>query len=70
MKQHKIGLAIWIGVTVLLLAGALLAGSPGRVESVQEAMRDAVLHNNNQISLFGWKAFWIWQLDDMASSLP
>lgn len=56
MKQHKMGLAIWIGVTVLLLAGALLAGSPGRVESVQEAMRDAVLHNNNQISLFGWKA--------------
>jgi len=56
MKQHKKGLVIWIGITALLLVGALLAGSPGRTESVQEAMRDAVLHDVNQISLFGWKA--------------
>ena len=56
MKQHKKALALWIVVTLILLAGALLVGSPGRTESVQEAMRDAVLHNNNQISLFGWKA--------------
>ena len=40
---------------LLLLAGALLTGSPGRVESVQEAMRDAVLHSANRISLFGLK---------------
>lgn len=55
MKQHKKGLVIWIGATALLLAGALLAGSPGRSESVQEAMRDAVLHDVNQISLLGWR---------------
>ena len=55
MKQHKKGLALWLTAILLLLAGALLTGSPGRTEGVQEAMRDAVLHNVNQISLFGWK---------------
>ena len=56
MKQHKKGLAIWIGVTLLLLIGALWVGSPGKTETVQEVMRDAVLHEVNQVSLFGWKA--------------
>ena len=56
MKQHKKALFLWIGATLILLGGALAAGSPGRSESVQEAMRDAVLHNLNQVSLFGWKA--------------
>ena len=54
MKQHKKGLAAWLVLVLLLLAGALLTGSPGRSEGVQEAMRDAVLHDVNQISLFGW----------------
>ncbi len=56
MKQHKKGLALWLTAILLLLAGALLTGSPGRAESVQEAMRDAVLHGENQVSLFGWRA--------------
>lgn len=56
MRQHKKGLALWLGTILLLLAGALLTGSPGRAERVQEAMRDAVLHDVNRISLFGWKA--------------
>ncbi len=56
MKEHKKGLALWIIIVLLLLAGALLAGSPGRTESVQEAMRDAVLHDVNQVNLFGLKA--------------
>ncbi len=55
MKQHKKGLALWLAAILLLLAGALLTGSPGRTESVQEAMRDAVLHSVNRISLFGLK---------------
>ena len=55
MKQHKVGLALWLTAILLLLAGALLTGSPGRSESVQEAMRDAVLHGTGQISLFGLK---------------
>ena len=40
MKQHKKGLAIWIGVTLLLLIGALWVGSPGKTETVQEVMRE------------------------------
>ncbi len=56
MKHRKMGLVLWIAVVLALLAGALLVGSAGRTESVQEAMRDAVLHNINQISLFGMKA--------------
>ena len=55
MKQHKKGLALWLAAILLLLAGALLTGSPGRTETVQEAMRDAVLHDVNRISLLGWK---------------
>ena len=56
LKQHKKGLALWLAAVLLLLAGALLVGSRGRTETVQEAMRDAVLHDVNQISLFGVKA--------------
>ena len=56
MKQHKKGLALWAVAVVLLLAGSIFAGYHDRAESVQEAMRDAVLHNANQIGLFGLKA--------------
>ena len=55
MKQHKKGLALWLAAILLLLAGALLTGSPGRTEGVQESMRDAVLHGANRISLLGLK---------------
>lgn len=56
MKHRKMSLVLWIAVVAALLAGALLAGSTGRSESVREAMRDAVLHDVNQVSLFGLKA--------------
>lgn len=56
MKHRKKGLVLWIAVVLALLAGALLVGSPGRSESVQETMRDAVLHDVNQVSLLGLKA--------------
>lgn len=55
MKQHKKALALWIGVTALLLIGSLLAGTSPRAETVQESMRDAVLHSVNRVSLFGMK---------------
>ena len=55
MNHRKKVLALWLGAAVLLLAGAVLTGSPGRAESVQEAMRDAVLHGANRISLLGLK---------------
>ena len=53
MKQHKKGLAVCLAAAVLLLIAALMAGSPGPSESVQEAMRDAVLHGTGQVSLLG-----------------
>ena len=56
MKHRKMSLILWIAAVAALLAGAFLAGSSGRSESVQEAMRDAVLHDVNQVSLFGLKA--------------
>ena len=39
MGQHKKGLAVWILIVLLLLAGALLAGSHPRAETVQEIGR-------------------------------
>lgn len=57
MKHRKKKLLIWLCVIVLLLAGCLLTGSSGAGhEAIQETMRDAVLHESNQISLFGLKA--------------
>ena len=53
--EHTKAVIVWIGTTLVLLAGALLVGSPGREESVQETMRDAVLHEANRVSLFGVK---------------
>ncbi len=55
MNKHKKGLIVWIAAVLLLLAGALLADTHQRTETVQEAMRDAVLHSVNQVSLFGLK---------------
>lgn len=45
----------WLLITAALLAGSLLVPGHGKSESVQEAMRDAVLHETNRISLFGLK---------------
>ena len=54
MKQHKKGLLVWLLILVVLLAGSLLSGPPAvHVESIQEAMKDAVLHEHNKVSLFG-----------------
>ena len=55
MGKHKKGLAVCIIAVLLLLAASLLTGFHGRAESVQEAMRDAVLHNVNQITFIGGK---------------
>ena len=55
MNHRKRGLALWLAAAAVLLVLALLTGSPGRAESVQEAMRDAVLHDVNRVSLLGLK---------------
>ena len=56
IKANIKELAIWLAAVLLLLFGAIAAGTHERAETVQEMMRDAVLHDVNRISLFGLKA--------------
>ncbi|MBQ8344752.1 MAG: F0F1 ATP synthase subunit A [Clostridia bacterium] len=51
--QKRVRLCIWIAVTLALLIAALAVGTGERHETVTELMKDAVLHETNQISLFG-----------------
>ncbi len=44
---------VWVLVILALLVGALLTGSAEKHETIKEVMRDAVLHDSNQISFFG-----------------
>ena len=46
---------LWVLLVAVLFAGSLLTASPGKAETIQTTMRDAVLHEDNRISLFGWK---------------
>ena len=55
MKKHRKFLSLWVLLVAVLFAGSLLTASPGKTETIQTAMRDAVLHEDNQISLLGWK---------------
>ena len=55
MKNKKVFIIVWLAVVVLLGVLSVVVGSPGRAETVQETMRDAVLHETGQISLFGLK---------------
>ena len=54
MKQNKRKLILWLAlIVVLAVASVLTGGAGGETESVQEVMRDAVLHETGRISLFG-----------------
>lgn len=55
MKSKKKFMILWVLLIAVLFAGSLLTAPPGKAETIQAAMRDAVLHEENQISLFGWK---------------
>ena len=55
MKSKKKFMILWVLLIAVLFAGSLLTAPPGKAETIQTAMRDAVLHEENQISLFGWK---------------
>ena len=48
-------LLCWGLITLALLAGALLVPASGGGEAIQPAMRDAVLHSEGRIDLFGLK---------------
>lgn len=53
MKEKKRFVLLWICVSAVLLLGSLAVPGGGEAETIQETMRDAVLHESNQISLFG-----------------
>ena len=55
-KKRVIGLCIWLGTALLFLILSLLVGGPAEKHgSIKEVMRDAVLHEEHKISLFGLK---------------
>jgi F-type H+-transporting ATPase subunit a len=55
-KKRTKGLVVWLCIVAVLLAGGILCrGADTEGESIKEAMRDAVLHESNQVSLFGIK---------------
>ncbi len=55
-KKRTVGFVVWLGAIVLLLVGSLIVGGvSGEHESIKVAMKDAVLHESNKISLFGIK---------------
>ena len=54
-KNRKISIIVFLAAFVLMLAGALLSPAAEKHETIQETMRDAVLHGTNKISLFGLK---------------
>ena len=41
-------------VLILLVVGIVLNGIPAKHESIQETMKDAVIHNENHMSFFGF----------------
>ena len=54
MKQNKRSLILWLVLIVVLAVASVLTGTPGgESESVKAVMRDAVLHETGQVSLFG-----------------
>lgn len=52
-KKRKIAIIIFACVAVVLMIGTIIVKSAGSHGSIQELMRDAVLHDTNKISLFG-----------------
>lgn len=52
-KRRLISLAILGSLVVLLIIGIVLTGGNEQEESIKAVMRDAVLHGENKISLFG-----------------
>ena len=53
--KHKKFLIGWIAVVAILAVASIMVPSPASQETIQEAMRDAVLHETGRVSLFGLK---------------
>ncbi len=54
-KKQKRAIVTCLVLAVLCLVGAVLIGSGGEKETIQEVMRDGVLHETGRINLFGIK---------------
>ena len=53
-RRRIVFLIVWLALIAAIVAAIFAVGLPsGNEESVREAMRDAVLHEKNKISLFG-----------------
>ncbi len=52
-KNRRTALLIWLVLLCVLLVASLAVGGLPKGESIRSAMRDAVLHEENKISLFG-----------------
>ncbi len=52
-KTKTISLCLFVGILVILLVGIILTGHGEGHGDIQELMRDAVLHEEGKISLFG-----------------
>ncbi len=52
-KKKKVFLILWVGLLILILAAVFLVPSVTKHESIQEAMKDAVLHETNRIRFLG-----------------
>ncbi len=55
MKNKKRFLILWGLLLIVLLAGIILIPGHEKHETIKEVMRDAVLHEENKVSLFGLK---------------
>ena len=53
-KKRTIGIVVFAIVSLALMIGTIVVKSLGSHESIRELMRDAVLHESNKISLFGF----------------
>lgn len=54
-KRKAVSIAVFGGICILLLVGIVLTGGASQHESISGTMRDAVLHEDNKVSLFGIK---------------
>jgi F-type H+-transporting ATPase subunit a len=58
MKENKRtkDIVVWVIILIVLLAACILTNKQGeKSETISEVMKDAVLHEDNKISLFGVK---------------
>ena len=52
-QKKKRFLLLWLCISVVLLVGSFAVPGSARTETIQETMRDAVLHETNQIRFLG-----------------